>query len=88
MAAPTIAVSPITLTATQASRNQALPRSTGIHTHAERQMRRIASAVVTNRSGAATMTHSLTSRLPGEAPSSSAVIAIVPAMRTGTLRRT
>ena len=31
-------------------------------------------------------THSLTSGLPSEAPSSSAVIAIVPAMSTMTLR--
>ena len=56
-----------------------LTRSIGIQAQAERQMRRIASAVVTTRSGAAMTTHSLTSGLPRSVPSSSAVIAIAPA---------
>ena len=64
--------------ATQASRNRPLPRSTGIHAQAERQIRTAASAVVMTRSGAATSTQSLTSGLPSGAPSSSAVIAIAP----------
>ena len=66
------------LTATQASRNRPLPRSTGIQAQAERQIRSAASAVVTRSSGAAMSTHSLTSGLPSGAPSSSAVIATAP----------
>ena len=76
------------LTATQASRNRPLPRSTGIHAQADRQIRTTASAVVNTSSGAPTRTHSLTSGLTGETPSSRALIAIVPAMSTGTLSRT
>ena len=85
MDAATSAANPIRLTATQARRKAPLPRSIGIHAQAERQMRRTASAVVTTSNGAAMSTHSLTSGLPGEAPSSNAVISIAPAMRTGTL---
>ena len=61
---------------------QPLPRSTGIHAQAERQMRTIASAVVTTSSGAAMRTHSLISGSPSRAPRLSAVIAIAPQMST------
>ena len=57
------APSPIRLTATQASRNRPLPRSTGIHAQADRQIRTTASAVVSTRRGAPISTHSLTSGL-------------------------
>ncbi len=51
IAAATRAASPTRLTTTQAMRNQPFPRSTPIHAQAERQMRTIASTVVTTRSG-------------------------------------
>src|SRR5664279_4333676 len=54
----------ITVTATHARRNVPLPRSTGIHAHAERQIRSVASAVVRARIGAPTITHTLMSGLP------------------------
>src|SRR5918993_3086028 len=84
--APMRAASPTRLTATQASRKLPLTRSTGIHAQAERQIRRIASAVVTTSSGAPITTHSLISRLSSGTPRFSAVMATKPQMRTGTDR--
>ena len=52
-AAARSATRPITLTTTHASRNQARLGLTGIHAQADRQIRTIASAVVTVSSGAA-----------------------------------
>mgnify|MGYP001600879133 CR=1 FL=1 len=74
------------LTPTQANRNEPLTRSTGIHAQAERQMRRIASAVVTTSSGAPMTTQPLMSGLSMAAPRFSAVMATNPLMRTGTDR--
>src|SRR5712671_4595759 len=82
------ATRPMMLTATQASRNAPRLGLTGIHAHAERQMRTVASAVVMTSRGAPTMTQTLMSGLPSGTPSSRAVIAMNPAMRTGTDRRT
>jgi hypothetical protein len=86
--APTRAVSPMMLTTTQARRNQPFVRSTGIQAQAERQIRRTASAVVATRSGNASRTQSLTSGLPSGTPTSSAVIAMAPQIRTTTLNIT
>ena len=72
----------------QASRNSARPRLTGIQAQAERQIRSAASAVVRSRSGAATRTHRRTIRLSNPAPSSRAVIAIAPRTSAGADSRT
>src|SRR3954471_22220545 len=82
----TSAASPMRLTATHASRKRPLPRSTSIHAHAERQIRKTASPVVTTSSGVATRTHSFTIGLPSPAPSSRAVIATAPQISTTTER--
>ena len=71
-----------------ASRNSPRSRSTGIQAQADRQIRSVASAVVTSSSGAASSTHSFTSGLSKPAPSSSAVIAIAPRMSAGAESRT
>src|SRR5690606_38186485 len=80
-AAAVAATSRTTAGTSQASRNRPFPRSTGIHAHADRQIRSIASAVVRSRIGAATSTHTLTRGLPSGAPRLRAVIATAPATR-------
>ena len=70
----------------QVIRNQPITGSTGIHARAERQMRRLASAVARIRAGPPTRTQSFTIGLPRETPTSSAVMATAPAISPMTDR--
>ena len=78
----------MTLTATQASRNSPLVRSTGIHAQAERQMRTIGVGRGEDQQRQRDQHAQLDQRAAERRAHSSAVMAIAPQIRTGTLSMT